>query len=265
MPIHLLNGFRAEPDSPKHWGFEDRLRSKQVLTTTGDVDLREFSSPRHNQGGTNSCVAQATVKALEIKRIQQYGMEAHIDLSRMAVYWLARNLMYPKETGTDKGTYISHAFDAMRRFGVPPEVDWPWDKARIYDAPSWSAMRKAYVSKIHAFYKIRSVGDLRINMVVEALQAGNPVVFGTNVDKTWQSYKKGQVLLPVSESDQTGRHATVLVGFQDGKFIGENSYGSSWGDNGFYLLDPAVIAADASKDFWVPQAGYETYQEKTTA
>lgn len=255
------SGYREEPDSPKHWGFEDKLRSKLVLTGTGDVDLRPWTSPRHKQGHTNSCVAQATVKALEIKRIQKHGHEAHIDLSRLAVYWMARNLMFPKETDQDNGTHISLAFDAIRRFGVPPEADWPWDTTKLYDAPSWSAMRHAYVSKIMAFYKIRSTGQDRIDMVVEALRAGNPVVYGTNVDGTWDRYQKGQVLLPVSTEDRTGRHATVLVGFQDGKFLGENSWGTGWGDDGFYLLDPSVVAFEGSADFWVPQAGWETYQE----
>ncbi len=258
-----FKGFREEPDDPKHWGFEDGLRAKMVRISAGDVDLRPLTSPRHNQRGTSSCVAQATVKALEIKRIQAKGPDAHIDLSRLAVYWMARNLMFPKETGEDGGTYISLAFDAMRRYGVPPEADWPWDTSKIFDAPSWGAMRKAYVSKIDSFYKIRSTGQKRVDMVVEALQGGNPVVFGTNVDSSWNRYKKGQVLKPVSNDDKSGRHATVIIGIENGVFIGENSWGSRWGDDGFYLMDPAVIASDVSKDLWVPQGGFETYKEQT--
>jgi len=53
-----------------------------------------------------------------------------------------------------------------------------------------------------------------------------------------------------------------LVGFIDGLFVGENSWGSRWGDDGFYLMDPAAIAADGSRDFWVPQEGFETYREQ---
>jgi C1A family cysteine protease len=264
MERFKARGFRPEPDSPKHWSFEDKLRARMVRVTGGDVDLREFTSPRHNQGSTGSCVAQATCKAFEIKRIMQKGHEAHIDLSRLAIYWFARNLMLPKETHIDDGTYISHAFDAMRRFGVPPESAHPWDKAALFDAPSWDAMRQAYLCKLDAFYKIRSTGQKRVDMVVQALQAGNPVVFGTNADNSWHSYKKGQVLKAVSEDDKSGRHATVLVGIKDGLFIGENSWGTGWGDDGFYLMDPSCIGDNVSKDFWVPQAGFETYKEQTT-
>ena len=262
MTQYTLKGFRPEPDSPQHWGFEGKLRARMVQATTGDVDLRPWTSPRHDQGATNTCVAQATCKAFEIKRIMKYGHAAHVDLSRLAIYWFARNLMVPKETHIDEGTYISHAFDAMRRFGVPPEMAHPWDFRAIFEAPSWDAMRQAYLSKIESFYKIRSTGLARVDMVVEALQANNPVVFGTNVNGAWSSYRKGQVLVPVSNDDRTGRHATCIVGMKDGKFIGENSWGTNWGDNGFYLMDPATQISDVSSDFWVPQAGFETYQER---
>lgn len=261
MQEYNLTGFREELDSPKHWGFEEKLRARMVNETSGDVDLREFTSPRHNQVGTKTCVAQSTCKAFEIKRIQA-GLP-HIDLSRLAVYWFARNLMLPKETRQDDGTYISHAFDAMRRFGVPPESAHPWDIATIFDAPSWDAMRKAYLCKLDAFYKIRSTGAVRVSMVVEALQAGNPVVFGTNTDRSWSTYRKGDVLKTVSKENKTGRHATVIVGIKDGLFIGENSWGTRWGDDGFYLMDPSCIASNVTADLWVPQSGFETYKEQT--
>ena len=213
------------------------------------------SVPRHNQRSTSSCVANATVKALEIMRIKLHGHDAHVDLSRMAVYYLARELMFPPETGVDDGTYISHAFDVLRRFGVPPEADWPWNPAKINVSPSWMAMRKAYAHKITAFYKIRSSGQSRVDEVANCLQAGYPVVFGTATGSNWNRYKKGDVL--ERPDKKKGRHATCLVGIVDGKFIGENSWGSGWGDDGFYLMDPAVIAHDDSKDFWVCQAGYK--------
>ncbi|MHC4779992.1 MAG: hypothetical protein ACYTFG_15580, partial [Planctomycetota bacterium] len=85
MPDDEINvdGFIPEPDSDKHWSFEEKLAAKMVAKETGDVDLREFSSARHDQKKTGSCVANAVVKALEIKRIMEHGREAHVDLSIM--------------------------------------------------------------------------------------------------------------------------------------------------------------------------------------
>jgi len=254
-----MDGFIPEPDSPKHWSYEDKLKSRMVAQTSGDVDLRPFTSPRHNQRSSSSCVAQAVVKALEVKRIMKDGPDAHVDLSVLAVYYLARELMMPPKTHVDGGTYVSHACDVLRRFGVCPEVDWPFDMDKLTTGVPWSAMRKAYTHKIDSFYKIRSTGNDRCDEVVRCLQAGNPVVFGTTVGSNWSRYRKGEVLK--CPSSVTGRHATCLLGYQDGKFIGENSWGS-WGDNGFYLMDPSVIACPQASDFWVIQAGFEDYKEE---
>jgi C1A family cysteine protease len=252
---YRVDGFIPEPDSDKHWSFEDKLRDKMVAQETGDVDLREFSSPRHDQKRTSSCVANAVVKALEIKRILEHGKEAHVDLSIMQVYYLARELMLPPKTHVDGGTYVSHACDVLRRFGVAPSSDWPWDPDKICESPPWMAMRKAYLHKIVSFFKIRSTKAARVEAVIEALRAHNPVVFGTTVGWNWNNYRKGQVL--ECPSSVRGRHATCLLGYKDGKFIGENSWGDGWGDNGFYLMDPQVIACNQASDFWVIQAGWE--------
>lgn len=245
----------------RHWIYEDDLKDRMVaLTDSKEVDLRPFSSPRHNQRWTNSCVANAVVKALEIKEIMKNGgHDGHTDLSVMEVYYLAREITWPPTTQVDKGTFISHACDVLRRFGVCPDKDWPWVPSKINESPTWMAMRKAYLHKIEAFYKIYSTGGKRIEEVIRCLHAGNPVVFGTTVGSNWFGYKKGQVLQAPSKIE--GRHATVILGWRDGHFIGENSWGENWGDRGFYLMDPSVIAHPNSQDFWVIQEGYEKYKE----
>lgn len=257
-----LSGFREEPDKPEHWGFEEKLSALLGGPDSGDVDLRPFTSPRHNQRGTSSCVGNAVVKALEIKRIMKHGHDAHVDLSRLAVYYLARELMLPSETHLDGGTYISHAFDVLRRFGAPTEARWPWDTDKVLSPPSFMAMRSAYLHKITAYYKIRSSGDDRIAAVIKCLRAGEPVVFGCNVNEDWYGLNPNHLIKPVSKKNRTGRHATCLIGWADGRFIGENSWGKNWGDDGFYYMDPAVIADSGSSDFWVAQAGWENTDEK---
>jgi C1A family cysteine protease len=78
------------------------------------------------------------------------------------------------------------------------------------------------------------------------------VVFGTLVGEAWDHYGPGQVLLPAS-GEVRGGHATHLVGWdeQRGLFIGENSWGTDWGDEGFYWMAPEGLADARSNDFWV--------------
>lgn len=241
----MSTGFIPEPDNPAHWDFRKITLSQKLPET---IDLRPFSSPRHDQGATGTCVAQAAVKALEVLRIKQ-GL-SHFDLSRLAVYYLARELMTPPRTKVDSGTYVSLAFDVIRRFGVPPEADWPWDLSKMHTSPSWAAMRAARPYRVSSHFRIRSKGVTRVKDVQQALRAGYPVVFGTAVGKNWHDYKRGSAPLGVPQK-KTGNHATVLLGWDGKHFIGENSWGMRWGEDGFYYMTTNVISSSQSSDFWV--------------
>ena len=254
-----VNGLIPEPVLDKHWDFES-LKPKLASAHAGAVDLRPFSSPRHDQRHTSSCVAQSTVKALEIKRIMKHGHEAHVDLSVLAVYYLAREMMLPPQTHVDGGVYVSHACDVLRRFGACPEEAWPFDLSKVNMSPSWRAMRQAYLHKIDSFYRIRSTGAQRVADVLAALRSDNPVVYGTAVGDNWQGYRDGEILRVLPNENITGRHATVLVGWDGVCFIGENSWGESWGSEGFYLLAPEVIESEQASDFWVIQSGFGEYK-----
>jgi C1A family cysteine protease len=259
MADFKVGGYRREPDSDKHLSYEAILAPKMGSPPPGDIDLRPFTSPRHNQRQTSSCVAQSVIKALEIKRIQKFGHTAHVDLSIMALYYLARELMTPNETGKDEGTFVSKACDILHRFGVCEEAEWPFQESRLFVPPTWGAMRHAYVHKISLFYKIMSTGQKRVTEVANAIRAGNPVVYGTLVGDQWNSYDKGDILVP--PDNPGGGHATCLVGVQGKNFIGENSWSENWGDNGFYLMSPDVIAdKDLSSDFWVITTPWDEVQ-----
>lgn len=247
-------GFLPEPKSNSYRSFEQHLQplSHRICKGTlaqGAVDFRSFSVSRRNQGPTLSCVGHAVVKALEIQQARKVGVENVTPLSVLEVYYLARELMFPKQTGWDSGTFISHACDAARRFGVCPETDWPFDPNQVNVPPSWGAMQHSYLHRAAAFYQIESEGQARVIAVKDALSKGYPVVIGTDVGDNWQDYEAGQVIGVCP--NPTDKHATVLIGDVGGKFVGENSWSDRWGDQGFYMMDPAVIASDQLYEAWV--------------
>lgn len=264
----FIDGFRPEPKETfeTHWSFE---QVKPLMASYGGKpsDLRSFSGSRHNQLQTGSCVANSVTKALEIKRVMKYGMEAHVPLSRLALYYLARELMSPQETYRDKGTYVSCAADALRRFGVCREEPngpddkafWPFDESLVMKSPSWLAMREAYLCKITSWYAIHSYGSNRIDDIITALAAGNPVSYGTQIGNEWRGYD-GRVLDAPSSS--IGGHSTCLVGWDpSGFFWGENSWGNGWGPyDGFYKISPEALSSSVSSDFIVMYAGYEPWK-----
>lgn len=273
-------GLLEEPaEIDRTWDFKEKLYPRINIAEVLGSDLRPFSSPRHNQSHSGSCVAQGIVKAAEVKRIMEHGHADHVDLSRLAVYFLARELMDPPMTQMDKGTYVSFGADVLRRFGVCSEAHWPFDLNKLFVPPSWKAMRKAYVGKISAFYKINSTGSERVDDITLALAAGNPVVFGTKVGQNWRDYGPGSEPLDVVEGTILGGHCTVLMGWNPQKevFYGENSWGTGWGikpdmvigywgdtpshtkQGGYYEMRPSVIKSSQAHDFIVMEGGWEPW------
>ena len=268
---YKLGGHLPDPhddDSLRtYWDFGAQLRP-HLAPAPGDADLRPYSSPRHNQGQTGSCVAQSVVKALEnLERQQlcrqrgigpsQLGPNDHKNLSVLALYYLSREKMQPSRVREDAGTHIYLACDCLRLFGVCTEEEWPWDPGKVFESPSIMAMREAYDHKISASYRIKTTGPDLVASVIDALRANHPVVYGTEVGDNWMTYRAGQVLRRPTTPE--GGHATHLVGWDQarGVFIGENSWGPGWGDDGYYLIAPEVIADPCSRDFWVITGSWE--------
>lgn len=248
-----LTGYIPDPKNDQYWSFEQKLLFTLSASTAGSIDLRKYTSPRHNQRKTGTCVAQSVIKALEIKR--RMAGKPHVDLSVLHLYFLCRQLMKPPQTNMDKGTHIYLAAHCLRKFGVCQDSLWPFDESKIYLNPGWKPLSSGAAHKIDACYRIKSRGTDRVDSVIAALLDGNPIVYATAVGSNWTSYRKGQVLqLPDKIS---GWHATVIIGWTGTHFICENSWGTSWGDNGFYLIDPDVIASTSANDFWVIREGYE--------
>ena len=270
-----LGGHLPDPDDEEslagYWNFGAQLRP-HLVPGSGDADLRPYSSPRHDQGQTGSCVAQSVVKALENLERQricreraispsQLGPDDHKNLSVLALYYLSREQMTPKRVREDSGTHPYIACDCLRRFGVCTEEEWPFDINRVFRAPSIMAMRDAYVHKLSAYYRITETGQDRVKSALDALRANHPVVYGTDIGDNWETYSAGQILRVPKTPE--GGHATHLVGWNDHQavFIGENSWGTRWGDDGYYLLAPEVVAASCSRDFWVITGSWEAVHQ----
>lgn len=252
-----LKNFGYEPDPTKKtgekpdWDFDTELRPHLSAVTTGDIDLRKYATDT-NQFGLPSCVGSATADSVEI--ISAAQGHPKVELSRMYVWTLARNLM--KEDGYKfmTGTYIRHAFKALHQHGICLEKYWPYDQSNWDDLPSLKAMRKATGRKIKGYYKIGN--SKRIEKIIEALQAEHPVVFGTLLDDQWSNYN-GRSTLQKPKGSTKGGHAMVVVGYDSSRgFIVKNSWGPRWGDQGYCYMSEEYLDWKNTWDLWVPTMGH---------
>lgn len=257
------------PDPPKlpeeepDWEFGKDLRPHLAELHVGDVDLREHTTPT-NQYSAGSCAGNATADSVEV--LNSIAKLAPVQLSRLFVYTMARNFMDMDMDGRsdidkDEGTFIRLCFDVLSRFGICREDlpagkgGWPYDLAKLHTLPDLKAMRAATGHRIHSYYRITGTGEDRLDEIISALRSDHPVVFGTQLAA---SFRKVSSLTPIGPPDGVtiGGHAMLVVGYLASKgFIVKNSWGTSWGNNGFCIMTPDYLAWDGTQDLWVPTKG----------
>jgi C1A family cysteine protease len=97
-----------------------------------------------------------------------------------------------------------------------------------------------------------------LNGCINALASGYPVVVGFLVYSSFMSnavVRTGMMRYPnVRTEPLLGGHAVLLVGYDNRtrRFIARNSWGSRWGDRGYFYMPYDVIDnREMSDDFWI--------------
>lgn len=251
MTLRKLGSWRKEPPDAKDKIFADNAHKMLLLESPsgGTCDLRRWCSPVENQSQLSSCAANAAVGGLELSNIIKG--KPHVDLSRLFVYYNARLAM--NEAEKDEGAYIRFAIASLSKQGVCEEALWAYDISTVFLRPSWAAYKQAFVNKINEYYRIDTDGSERIDDIKKALEARCPVIFGMIVDDDFKAIgSDGRVSMPRQVRSNPGAHAMLIVGYKDhgDTLIIRNSWGTSWGDDGYCYVPSAALVANNAQDFW---------------
>lgn len=134
----------------------------------------------------------------------------------------------------------------------------------VQTAPPKSTIDNAAKYKIGSYWsfdtdQIDDIEQIRQRIVVD----GQPVIFGMSVYDSFESdqvTRTGYVPVPdVNREKLLGGHAVLIVGYDDdkevcsntGAFKVMNSYGISWGQEGFFWLPYEFVRQGLAYDFWV--------------
>lgn len=250
----FLNNLGCKVDIPdeKDWKFSISPIASTPLIE--DVDLSKWGKEISNQGLLGSCSSNACSDGFEL----QYAHKNNLDpskvenISRLFVYYNARNLENPPETNTDSGSRIKFNLCSMSLYGACPEKLWEYDISKFNIRPAIIAYREAIKHRISAFYRIDKTGEDRILQVKQALSAGNIIIFGTKLSNSYRSVSDETVIFPPTGS-YIGSHAQLICGWSSAKkaFKIRNSWGIEWGFGGFCYMAPEYIKADITRDLWV--------------
>jgi len=235
--------------------FEDVMKSFKASDTAQDGSDYDIPNqpPAYDQGDEGSCVLNSTVGAMSIV----LGVEklAVVMLSRNFLYWLCREVM--GTTTEDSGTYSSLAVDRVGKIGVCQESTWAYGDQTLYVAPSLQAYNEASDNKATAWFQVDSPSAkvARLTQIEAAIRSNHPVIFGTPVDNAIQTYQPGQILSTPDVNALIGGHEMVVTGVHyiagQRVWIWRNSWGTSYGNNGYLMVDDNWMNWAQLQDIWL--------------
>jgi C1A family cysteine protease len=208
--------------------------------------------PVYDQGDLNSCTANVLCAAMQYNN--------NVKGARLFVYYNERKI--ENTIDEDDGAYLENGIEALKIYGVCQEEEWPYvdddKKFKIEPLPN------CYTNALaHKAIKVENIAHDLMRMK-KALWLEYPIILAIKVYNSFGSEKvkkTGIVSLPDVDNDYyMGGHAILIVGYDDdmsidnnkGCWICRNSYGTSWGDKGyFYIPYKYLLDKTLTTNLWI--------------
>lgn len=224
--------------------YQYRLSSRP---SPNSVDLRQHCSPIENQGNLGSCTGQAIAGAIELlnKRNGNYR-----DISRLFIYYYERLIL--GTVNYDSGAYIRDGIKATNHYGASLESLWPHDISKFRQEPLIEAKNDGLRRKVTRYERVTN-----LNGFIDALSNGFPVIMGFNVYSSFMASgvaTTGVMPFPNTRRERLlGGHAVLIVGYNKARkiLIARNSWGTGWGDKGYFYMPFSMITPTLSDDYWI--------------
>jgi C1A family cysteine protease len=171
--------------------------------------------------------------------------------SRLFIYWNERAM--EGTINSDSGAMIRDGIKSVNSQGACPESEWPYDISKFMIRPPAQCYPDALQDKAVSYQRVAR----NLNQYKACLASGLPFTFGFTVYESFESVQVAQtgiVPMPIHGEQVLGGHAVLCVGYDDSKqaFYVRNSWGSSWGLQGYFEMPYAYLMNKGlSSDFWV--------------
>jgi C1A family cysteine protease len=216
-------GTKIPQEVQDYWNnHEFKTKSTNYSGLSFSVDWSYYDSPVKDQKTCGSCWAFAAAALVE-------NISNQANLSEQALISCI--------SGSDcNGGYYEDALEYIKTNGIPPESCYPYISAN--GSCSSKCTNPSYTEKI-ATYSESDLWGLNpsINAIKSALQNG-PLVVYMLAPNTLDSYTGGIFNYTGGAISSDNGHAVLLVGYNDALkcFKVKNSWGSTWGENGYFRI-----------------------------
>ena len=203
------------------------------------VDWRDrdgdWTTPIKDQGGCGSCVSFGVAATIEA-RINIACKQANLNknLSEAHLFFCGCG------NCCGNGWNFPPALDYCKNTGIGLESSFPYSDN---DQPCKQGVSPFI--KISGWTKLLSMSDRK-----QVIAEKGPVVGGLAVYSDFFSYKTG--VYKRTSDNLRGYHAVCVVGYDDEQkcWICKNSWGTSWGDNGWFKIGYGQCLMDTSFGFY---------------
>ncbi len=213
------------------------------------LDLRSKFPTSYDQGQLGSCTGNAIAGAIQFGRRKQ-KQKPDFTPSRLFIYYNER--VMEGTANVDSGAQIRDGIKSVVKEGVCTEKTWPDQIATFTEKPSAAAYKEASKYQVTSYSRLTQT----LMQLKGCLASGYPFVFGFTVYESFESEevaKTGVMPVPGASEKVLGGHAVVAVGYDDPsqRFIIRNSWGSNWGQKGYFTMPYAYITeSNLADDFW---------------
>jgi C1A family cysteine protease len=216
---------------------------EKLVAAPASLDWRSYNglnyvSPVRDQGSCGSCWAFATAAALESQvLIGKNSATATVNVSEQTLVSCAG-------AGSCGGGYIGSASNYIRDVGLPAESCFAYT-ATNNTCSNACVTYQTQTSTINGWHYVAS-GTPSVESLKTQLATYGPLVTTMTVYSDFYYYQSG--VYEQTSGTAQGGHAVLLVGYDDvGQyFIVKNSWGPTWGEQGYFRIAYSQLAGAAA-------------------
>ena len=220
-----------------------RLKALATENLPASVDLRGQMPAIIDQQTVGSCTACAVSAAYQFCDMSWDG-------SVLFLYYNTR--MLDGTVQQDAGSTLSQAINSINKYGICNTNLWPYLVNTWATQPNMNCYIEGLKHQTINYSHVEQTQD----QMKACLAGGFPFVVGIYVYESFETddvERTGDVPMPQSGEAVLGGHAVVCVGYDDARqvWICRNSWGTSWGDAGYFTLPYAYLNdTNLATDCW---------------
>jgi len=236
---------------PDTLDFRDKLYEATLVEVPARIDLDDYMKlniPILDQGREGACTGFALATVAHYLLAKRYGLKNLTPVSPWMLYAMAKR--YDEWPGEDyEGSSARGAMKAWHKHGVCSDRLWTHRSGKVKRDLNDPQASDAAQRPLGAYYRVNHKDLVAMHSAIAEVG----ILYATGlVHEGWERIDSDGVI-PLKETIRGG-HAFALVGYDERGFWFQNSWGNTWGKNGFALItyDDWLINAT---DVWVARLG----------